>query len=60
MTIEDDGIGLDVSEDKEEGMGIHIMRHRIELIEGTFEIKTTSNKGDTGTTVTCKIPIEEL
>nr|WP_280173660.1 ATP-binding protein [Fodinibius roseus] len=60
MTIEDDGMGLEVSEDTEDGMGIHIMRYRIELIGGTFEIKTTPNIGETGTTVTCRIPLKEV
>lgn len=60
LNIEDDGIGFSDSAKKDEGMGISIMRHRMELIGGTLEIKDTSVLGDTGATINCRIPTEKI
>lgn len=60
FTIEDDGTGFSDSAKEDGGMGINIMRHRMELIGGTFEIKNTSDIGDTGVTISGKIPNERL
>lgn len=58
LTIEDDGSGFPVSKSGSEGMGINIMRHRMELVDGTLEILDTSDLGRDGVTITCKIPLE--
>lgn len=60
LKIEDDGTGFSDSAKAKGGMGVNIMRHRMELIGGTFEIKNTSGLGATGTTITCKIPMEKV
>lgn len=56
LNIEDDGTGIPDFEVNGEGIGISIMRHRIDLIGGSFELKNTSDLGDTGTTIKCRIP----
>lgn len=56
LSIEDDGTGFPDSEKAGEGIGISIMRHRIDLLGGTFEMNGTSDMGDTGATITCRIP----
>lgn len=60
LNIEDDGTGFTDSSKEEGGMGISIMRYRMELIGGTLEILDTSDLGDKGTTISCKLPIEKL
>lgn len=39
MTVEDDGAGLPEDASAGEGMGLHIMRHRAELIGAQFELE---------------------
>lgn len=57
LHIADDGIGI--SDTKEEdGMGINIMRHRMELLGGELEVKDTSELGTHGITISCKMPLE--
>lgn len=62
LTIEDDGRGLAESTKNkirdEEGMGINIMRHRIELMGGTFEIREKSGFWKTGVSICCTVPLE--
>lgn len=58
--IEDDGTGFLNSSNGDEGRGIHIMRHRMELMGGTFKITDTSDLGETGITISCKVPVEEV
>ncbi|SHG59450.1 PAS domain-containing protein [Fodinibius roseus] len=60
LTIEDDGTGISDYEKEESGIGIHIMRHRVELLGGTFEILDTSDSEGKGVTISCKLPIEKL
>lgn len=60
LNIEDDGIGFTDHSKEEGGMGINIMRHRMELIGGTLAIKNNSSLGNTGATISCKIPIEKV
>lgn len=60
LDISDDGTGFsDSSKEKGGGMGISIMRHRMELIGGTLEVKNTSEIGDTGVTISCRIPVDK-
>ncbi|MEI8289460.1 MAG: PAS domain S-box protein [Verrucomicrobiota bacterium] len=54
LTIKDDGAGLTRSRLKKGGMGLRIMHYRAGIIGGTL---TVQNKSDTGTTVTCHVPI---
>ena len=50
LQVKDDGVGLPESLDNKSGMGLHIMRHRAEMIGGTFNIRR--NLGG-GTIVQC-------
>jgi two-component system sensor histidine kinase DegS len=62
MKIKDNGIGFDVDEvlkginlsDDMKGFGLHSMRQRVELLNGSFEIVSVADKG---TEITVKIPI---
>lgn len=60
LNIADDGAGFSDDDKEESGIGIHLMRHRMELIGGTLEVKNTSKIGDNGVTVSCTIPIEKI
>lgn len=55
LSIKDDGIGFSESQKKEkkQGMGIHIMRYRANILSGRIEIKETKDKK---TKVVCHIP----
>lgn len=62
MKVKDNGIGFNVDEalkgvnlsDDMKGFGLHSMRQRVELLNGSFEIVSMVNKG---TEITVKIPI---
>jgi signal transduction histidine kinase len=60
INIEDDGVGFaaaqDGDDDEPSGMGINIMRHRMELMGGTLEISESSHFENTGALVSGKIP----
>jgi two-component system CheB/CheR fusion protein len=62
LTIKDDGKGLAAAEDETEedeaGMGINIMRHRMELMDGTLEVNGASHSDGTGVTITAKMPFD--
>lgn len=58
IRIEDDGLGLSNAGRDHEGRGIQIMRHRMELMNGTFDIEEISDSERSGTMVTCTIPLE--
>ena len=60
ITIADDGTGFSDSPKEVQGKGVEIMRHRMELIGGTLEIKNTTSLGETGITVSGKLPIQEV
>lgn len=53
LTVQDDGIGFDVSGDHGSGMGLGIMRYRARMIGGTLAVESVSGRG---TTVTCRFP----
>ena len=55
LSITDDGVGLPASPRKKMGMGIRLMNYRASVIGGTFSIQ---KNGKSGTTVTCKVPME--
>lgn len=50
LTIRDDGIGIPEKFSKSKGMGLRLMKHRTEMINGTFAVGAGPEKG---TTVTC-------
>lgn len=60
LDIEDDGKGLPDSNVQGGGMGIHIMRHRIEFMGGEFRIEKSSHFENAGVHIACKIPLNEL
>lgn len=60
LIIEDNGSGFSDSAKEEGGIGIKIMRHRMELIGGTLNISDTSDSENNGVTISCKIPVEKL
>lgn len=51
LAIKDDGIGMSREGDSENGMGISIMRYRIRMIGGSFNIKRARGGG---TEIICK------
>jgi signal transduction histidine kinase len=56
LSISDDGIGLNFTENRSSGFGLISMRERVKLLGGSFEI--TSEKGQ-GTRLVVKIPARE-
>jgi PAS domain S-box-containing protein len=57
LTVEDDGVGIAEPATNHTGMGLHIMRYRVGMIGGAFEI---TRCGDRGTLVTCVFPKERI
>ncbi|MFT3946210.1 MAG: PAS domain S-box protein [Agriterribacter sp.] len=45
LTIIDDGVGVDLTADNIEGMGLRNIRNRIELYQGNVEMTTSPGKG---------------
>lgn len=60
LQVEDDGVGISDAENDNKGRGLRIMRHRMELLGGTFEIEEKSGSDETGTVITCTIPLKYL
>lgn len=58
IQIEDDGIGVAQVVGDHEGRGIQIMRHRMEVMGGVFKIEQFSDSSNSGTIVTCTLPLE--
>jgi len=56
MEIEDDGGGFDI-EEIGNGMGINIMKHRMEIMNGSLDIKASNRFDKKGTLVLCKMPL---
>ena len=59
LKIKDDGTGLE-SGNRARGHGLRIMKHRMNLLGGTFEIEEYSKENQSGTVVTCTIPMDVL
>lgn len=53
LSVQDDGMGFDVSGNHDTGMGLGIMRYRARMIGGTLSVESTYGRG---TTVTCRFP----
>ncbi|WP_170864351.1 chemotaxis protein CheB [Fodinibius roseus] len=61
LQITDDGIGLSKAKsDGDGGSGTNIMRHRIEIIGGSFNREEIAEADHSGTRVLCKLPLECL
>lgn len=61
LQITDDGVGLSKAKsDNAIGSGTNIMRHRIELLGGSFHRAEITKEGKTGTCVVCTLPLERL
>lgn len=61
LHIMDDGIGLlKAKSDSDGGSGTNIMRHRIEIIGGSFNREEIDEADQTGTRVTCTLPLKRL
>ncbi len=59
LMIEDDGTGFSkaAKDGDKEGMGLELMKHRLELIDGTLEINDKSaESGTKGIVIECKVP----
>jgi signal transduction histidine kinase len=54
LSVEDDGIGMRDSAGEQNGIGLHVMRHRAQLAGGCLE---TSNGERRGTSIRCAIPL---
>ncbi|REL32934.1 GAF domain-containing protein [Rhodohalobacter sp. SW132] len=59
LQIKDDGISLK-DKNNNKGKGLRIMKHRMDLLGGTFNISNYSDEGASGTVVTCKMPMKNL
>ncbi len=57
LNIEDDGEGFPDSSKADEGIGINIMRHCMELLDGAFKIKKSSDDANNGVMISCKVPV---
>lgn len=53
LTIEDDGSGIQDDADTRRGMGLHIMRYRARMIDGTLQVRRLPRGG---TLVACEWP----
>lgn len=61
LQIIDDGIGISNTKyRKREGSGTKIMRHRIELLGGSFDMAEVAEEDNSGTCITCMLPLESL
>jgi PAS domain S-box-containing protein len=54
LSVKDDGRAMKNIDGKGPGLGIHLMRYRANVSGGTLEI---DSRGGCGTTVTCRIPL---
>lgn len=59
LQIKDDGIGQKNSKDSK-GKGVRIMKYRMDLLGGTFNISDYSSDEASGTVVTCTLPMKIL
>lgn len=54
LMIKDDGIGFDTNQKKENAFGLIGMQERVDVLEGTFNLRSEEKKG---TTILIQIPI---
>lgn len=55
LMIADDGIGISEGNQSSQGMGLHIMKYRSEMIGGRLKVKRNETRG---TTVSCVFPMK--
>lgn len=60
LNIEDDGKGFSDTDKVKGGMGINIMRHRMELIGGKLEVKDSADPNNNGAVISCRVPIGKM
>ncbi|WP_441000827.1 CheR family methyltransferase [Fodinibius sp. SL11] len=60
LQIKDDGKGFTPEETNSEGMGLQIMHHRVELLDGTLTIKRLPDSDKFSTSVECTFPIKMI
>lgn len=62
IRIEDNDLGITHRADGEgqNGEGIRIIKCRMEVLGGTFDIEVWDDKGANGTRVTCSVPLEDI
>ncbi len=53
VVIEDDGVGFEPAEAREDGLGLVGMRERLELVDGRFEVESQPGGG---TTIVAEVP----
>jgi signal transduction histidine kinase len=54
LTVQDNGIGIRITEPPATGMGLRSMRYRAGLLNGNFEVSTLP---EGGTLVCCRVPV---
>lgn len=59
LQVADDGVGIS-NKKRSNGKGLRIMKHRMDLLGGTFNIEDISDDKATGTRVTITLPLEKL
>ncbi|QHI36435.1 Oxygen sensor histidine kinase NreB [Kordia antarctica] len=57
ISVEDDGVGFDVNDKKNRGMGLKNVATRVESLDGELHIDSMINKG---TSISIDIPIKEI
>ena len=60
LHIKDDGRGYSPDEIKTGGMGLKIMSHRVELLDGTFSISTLPKSNRYSTLIKCTFPAKGI
>lgn len=56
LQIQDKGTGFEENSNANEGMGLRIMRHRVELMGGTFAAEKLPDSSGYNTCISCRIP----
>ncbi len=60
LHIKDDGKSIQYSEEEPDELSILIMKHRMELVGGTFRIKKLNDSDIYTNSITCTLPMEAL
>lgn len=60
LEINADGMGFSSAEKSSDGMGLRIMRHRMELLGGTFTVKSLPDSENFTTSIRCTIPVKAI
>ncbi|WP_372636687.1 CheR family methyltransferase [Fodinibius sp.] len=60
LEVNDNGIGFSSAEKDSEGMGLRIMKHRVELMGGVFTVSMLPDSETFTTGIRCTFPIESV